>query len=73
MSDKAFEVSLTALTALVLVWIIAGTVLGTLGFPWMPSDLPTLIVITILIGLIILIVGFGILLHYWGKNYMSRG
>ena len=60
MSDKTFERSLTTLSILVVLWIVLGSIF-VLNAVW-----------AIIIGLLVLIVGGGILLHYWGKNYMSR-
>jgi len=60
MSDKAFETSLTVLTALVLLWIILGIVFG-MAWGWV-----------VLIGLAIEIVAGGYLLRRWGKAYMER-
>jgi hypothetical protein len=73
MGDKMFEVSLCTLAAAALVWMVAGITLGAMGYPWASVDLPLLIFLTILIGLVVLIVGGGALLHIWGKNYMARG
>jgi len=61
MSDKVFERSLTGLTALVVLWIILGIVLGIMD--WL---------LVVLIGLVVEIVGGGFLLHYWGKSYMAK-
>jgi len=61
MSDKAFETSLTGLTAAVVLWIILGVVFGVLTWGWV-----------VVVGLIIEIVGGGFLLHYWGKTYMAK-
>jgi len=61
MSDRTFEISLTGLIALVVLWIILGIVFGIMG--WLP---------VVLIGLVVGIVGGGFLLHYWGKSYMER-
>lgn len=73
MSDKAFEVSMITLTAVILVAVVAGIVLGILGYPWADMHLGWLIFLTILIGLVVLIVCGSALLWAWGKNYMSRG
>ena len=62
MSDKTFEWSLTSLSILAILWMILGSIFGVLGVGWV-----------IVIGLIVWIVGGGVLLHYWGKDYMSRG
>ena len=61
MSDKVFERNLTGLTALVVLWIILGIVLGIMDWLWV-----------VLIGLVVGIVSGGFLLHYWGKSYMAK-
>lgn len=61
MSDKAFEWSLTGLTALVIAWIVLGIVFGILAVIWV-----------ILIGIVIELGVGGYLLHIWGKSYMER-
>jgi hypothetical protein len=61
MSDKTFEWSLTALFILCILWMIAGSIFTVVGIFW-----------SIVTGLIVLIVGGGVLLHFWGKGYMSR-
>jgi len=61
MSDKTFERSLTALSALVLLWIVLGIVFGMMGW-----------ITVVIIGLLVEIVGGGALLYYWGKAYMAR-
>ncbi|MBN1690488.1 MAG: hypothetical protein JW901_05665 [Dehalococcoidia bacterium] len=73
MSDRVFEVSLTSLTALMFAWIIAGIGLAVMGMRWIDVDMPLLTFLTILVGLAVLIFAGGILLHVWGKSYMSRG
>ena len=60
MSDKTFEWSLTGLTALVLLWMILGSIF-VMAWGW-----------AVLIGLVVGIVGGGFLLRYWGKSYMER-
>ncbi|MBU2608930.1 MAG: hypothetical protein KKF26_06385 [Chloroflexi bacterium] len=60
MNDKAFETSLTVLTALVLLWIILGIVFG-MAWGWV-----------VLIGLAVEIVAGGYLLRRWGKAYMEK-
>ena len=60
MSDKAFETSLTVLTALVLLWIILGIVFGIM-WGWV-----------VLLGLVVEIFAGGYLLRRWGKDYMER-
>ena len=66
MSDKTFEWSLTALFILCMLWIVLGIVLKVLGYLWMGIGW------SIITGLLVLIVGGGTLLYFWGKNYMSR-
>ena len=66
MSDKTFELSLTLLTVLVVLWIILGIVFRIQG--WFPIGVGWVI----LIGLAVELVGGGFLLHYWGKSYMER-
>jgi hypothetical protein len=72
MSDRVFEVSLTSLAALALAWIIAGISLSVAGMRYVNLDTPVLIFLTVFMGLAVLISGGGILLHFWGKSYMSR-
>lgn len=62
MSDKTFETSLTAVTALVLLWIILGIVLRIMPWGWV-----------VVFGLVIEIGVGGVLLRYWGKGYMEKG
>jgi len=73
MSDRIFEVSLTSIAVLVLAWIIAGIGLAAAGMRWVNVNMFSLVILTILTGLAVLISGSGILLHIWGKSYMSRG
>ena len=61
MSDKTFESILTAVVVVAVLWIVAGIVLGLLGTAWV-----------VIIGIIIALAGGGVLLHYWGKDYMAR-
>jgi hypothetical protein len=61
MSDKTFEVSLTTLTALVLVWIILGIVFNVLAWGWV-----------VFFGLVVELGLGGFLLRRWGKAYMER-
>jgi len=61
MSDKAFERSLTGLTALVLLWIILFIVFGIMAWGLVVS-----------IGLVVELVAGGYLLRRWGKAYMER-
>jgi putative exporter of polyketide antibiotics len=72
MSDKTFESSLSSLAVLVAVWIIAGITLAFTGIRPANMDASLLIFLNILTGLIVLIVGGGTLLYFWGKDYMSR-
>ena len=72
MSDRIFEMSVVTLFWLVVAWVIAGIAMAVAGIRWANLDLPPLIFLTVLIGLIVLIVGGGTLLYFWGKNYMSR-
>jgi len=73
MSDRVFEVSLTSLTLLVFAWIIAGIGLAVMGVRWINVDMPLLVFLTLLVGFAVLIFAGGVLLHVWGKSYMSRG
>jgi len=61
MSDKTFEFSLITLSLVALLWIVFGSIFGLLNITWI-----------IIIGFIVWIIGGGTLLHFWGKNYMSR-
>jgi len=73
MSDRVFEASLTYLAVLVLAWMITGIGLAAAGMRWINVDMPMLVFLTVLAGLTALILGGGTLLHFWGKQYMSRG
>ncbi len=73
MSDRVFEVSLTSLTVLMFAWIIAGIGLAVMGVRWINVDMPLLVFLTLLVGFAVLIFAGGVLLHVWGKSYMSRG
>ena len=66
MSDKTFEWSLTALFILCMLWIVLGIVLKVLGYLWLGIGW------SIITGLLVLIVGGGALLYFWGKRYMAR-
>lgn len=59
--DKLFELSLTGLTVLVVLWIVLGIMFKVTG--WLPVAL---------IGIVVEIVGGSFLLHRWGKNYMEK-
>ena len=60
MSDKTFEWSLTALSILVVLWMVLASIF-IFSAIW-----------AIIIGLMVWIIGGGALLYYWGKSYMSR-
>jgi hypothetical protein len=60
MNDKVFESSLIALSTIVFLWIILGSIF-IINPAW-----------AIVTGLIAWLIGGGVLLHYWGKNYMGR-
>jgi len=60
MSDKVFEWSLIGVTALVVLWMVLGSIF-VMG--WLAA---------VLIGLVVELVGGGFLLRYWGKSYMDR-
>jgi predicted membrane protein len=72
MSDRIFEASVVTLFWLVAACIIAGISLAVAGIRWANLELPLLIFLTVIIGLVVLILGGGTLLYFWGKNYMSR-
>jgi hypothetical protein len=61
LSDRLFELSLTGLTVLVVLWIGLGIWRGIMGWGWV-----------VLIGIVVEIVGGGFLLHRWGKSYMEK-
>jgi len=61
MSDEVFEWSSTALSIIVILWMLLGSIFGVLAVVWV-----------IIIGLVFWIMGGGTLLYFWGKNYMSR-
>ena len=61
MTDKAFERSGIVLTVTVVLFIAASIALNWLG-----------VLAAIIIGAVLEIVVGGTLLHYWGKDYMSR-
>jgi hypothetical protein len=73
MTDKSFELSLSSLAAIVLLCVATGIALGLAGISWIAVETPWLIFLTVAIGLVVLIVGGGTLLYFWGKNYMARG
>ncbi len=61
MSDATFERSLTALTIVVVLAVIATIASGLFNIVW-----------AIVVGLVIELVGGGALLYFWGKDYLSR-
>ena len=72
MSDRNFEAGVVIIFWLVIAWIIAGIAMAIAGIRWANLELPLLIFLTVIIGLVVLILGGGSLLYFWGKNYMSR-
>ena len=62
MSDKSFEISLTAISIIALLWIVLGSIL----------IIPSLWGLALLTGLLLWILGGGLLLYFWGKDYMNR-
>ena len=60
MGDKMFEWSLTGLTALVVLWMVLGSIF-VMAWGW-----------AVIIGLVVEIVGGGFMLRNWGKRYMER-
>ncbi len=62
MSDRSFEISLTALNIVAFLWIVIGSIFV----------IPALWGLALLTGLLLWIVGGGVLLHLWGKDYMNR-
>lgn len=60
MGDTIFQWSLIGLTLLVIGWI-AGGILAGIG-----------VALPVISGIVVEIGGGIILLHYWGKGYMSR-
>ena len=62
MSDKNFEISLTAISIIALLWIVLGSIL----------IIPALWGLAVITGLLLWIIGGGLLLHFWGKDYMNR-
>lgn len=72
MSDSVFEAGIVIIFWLVIAWIIAGIAMAIAGIRWATLELPLMIFLTVIIGLVVLILGGGTLLYFWGKNYMSR-
>ena len=60
MSDKTFELSLTTLSILAILWIVLASIF-IFDAIW-----------AIITGLVVWLIGGGILLYYWGRSYMSR-
>jgi hypothetical protein len=60
MRDKTFELSFLALIILVVLWMIMASIF-IFSAIW-----------AIIIGLMVLVIGGGALIYYWGKSYMSR-
>jgi hypothetical protein len=61
MSDKTFEWSLTAVTILVVAWIIVGIIQSIMHPAWV-----------VILGIVLELGIGGTLLHFWGKDYMER-
>jgi hypothetical protein len=61
MKDLTFQWSLTALSIIVVLAVAACATLGLLD-----------VVVAIVIGLVAEIIGGGVLLYVWGRDYMSR-
>jgi len=61
MNDIQFQWGMIAAALLTIIWICAGIIWSIFS--------GTLVII---IGLIVWIAVSGLLIHYWGKNYMSR-
>jgi len=59
--DLTFQRSLTALTIVVVLAVAGCAGSGLLN-----------VVVAMVAGLLVEIVGGGALLHFWGKDYMSR-
>ncbi|MCX5996878.1 MAG: hypothetical protein NTV42_04500 [Chloroflexi bacterium] len=72
MSDSVFEAGIVIIFWMVIAWIIAGIAMAIAGIRWANLELPLMIFLTVIIGLVVLILGGGTLLYFWGKNYMSR-
>ena len=61
MSDKTFEWSLTGVTVLVIAWIVMGIITGLMHPFWV-----------VIIGIVLELGIGGVLLRFWGKDYMER-
>jgi hypothetical protein len=72
MSDKFFERSLSATAISLLVLLAAGISMAFMRIPWIGNDQAAfvLLVVSLVLGFLLFI--GGILLYYWGKNYMAR-
>ncbi len=62
MSDKSFELSLVTISIVSFLWIVVGSVV----------IIPSLWGLAVLTGLLLWIIGGGVLLYFWGKDYMNR-
>ena len=61
MSDMQFQWSMISVSVLTVLWIIIGIVFTIIAGA-----------VVIITGLVVWLVVSGLLIHYWGKNYMSR-
>lgn len=61
MSDSRFQWSMILITVIMILWIIVGIVSGVFNVAFVFFS-----------GLIIWMILSGLLIHYWGKSYMSR-
>jgi hypothetical protein len=73
MNDSAFKLSLSALFWLITALVITGITLGATGMPWFNTDLPALVLVTLLVALVVLTLGGAALVYIWGKHYMAKG
>lgn len=62
MSDKKFELSITAVSIVALLWIILGSIV----------IIPAFWGLALITGLLLWIIAGGVLLYFWGKDYMNR-
>lgn len=61
MTDEVFKRSLSALTIVAVLLVVAFLVTGWLGAFW-----------AVVVGLFVETIGGGALVFFWGKDYMSR-
>lgn len=61
MSDKIFELSMTSLTILAVIWIAVAIIFNLLDPFW-----------AIISGIVVEIIAGGALLYFWGKSFMER-